>query len=113
MKKLLLLLAVCFFAVGATAHWAETDTTNLPRSISVKVFPNPATDNITLESADHTIHALRITNIAGVQVHYTKLIRPVKVNKISIKNLTNGIYLIKVILSTGESVTRKLVVSGK
>lgn len=76
----------------------STDT--LSRSV-VGLFPNPASDEITI-STDIEITSVEVFNVIGKKVMFqSNLIE----NKINVSNLTNGIYILRI--STGSSIITK------
>jgi len=71
----------------------------------LKIYPNPATDFISIESNIANITSVEIFNILGKRVHSQNgLIN----NEINISALSNGMYLLK-ITSDGRSITRKII----
>ena len=66
----------------------------------VKIFPNPASDVINVQSSAD-INSLEIINIRGV-----KVAEAVNANSIAVDNLHQGVYFVKVKTAQGESTHR-------
>lgn len=75
---------------------------NENESVGIIVYPNPATDNLTIEGLKRT-STFQVYNLFGREVLTTQL--DIGKNQVEIKNLTNGIYIYRV---TGESKVGKL-----
>jgi len=77
----------------------------------VTVFPNPATDHLTITSAGNLnpVVSVRIYNILGSVIYHTEGIR---VNELSVSLLDyqSGAYIVHVELAKGESVRRKIMI---
>jgi hypothetical protein len=73
----------------------KTDTYN-----SVKLYPNPAQDKLTIES-QHEIHAMRIYDIQGRLVLHETLNGQKEVGT-NISKLKNGLYQIVLNTSSGQ-----------
>lgn len=74
----------------------------------VKISPNPATDNITISSAN-TINTIQIYNILGSIVKDVVVERQSSIN-INIADLSKGIYLVKTKNTNGGINTKKLII---
>lgn len=74
---------------------------------SLKVYPNPATTNITIKTANQTqIDSVELYNILGSKVlSSTKLID----NSINVSEMASGVYLLKV-NAGNNSVTKRIVI---
>jgi len=77
-------------------------------SKNIAIYPNPTSDFITISAKNSTISTIEIYNILGKEI--------LKVNttnsnqlKIDLSDLSSGIYLIKIIDSTGKSTLKKVV----
>lgn len=70
-----------------------------------KVYPNPATDYITI-SSQHNIDAVEIYNTLGQSIFRKEQ----DVNTINVQDIESGIYLLK-IYSGKSSVSKKIVVN--
>lgn len=72
---------------------------------SIRIFPNPGKDHITV-MYDEAIQSIRILNLNGVTVHYTKGVG--NNHNIDISELPEGVYLIQ-LQSEDHIITRKLI----
>ena len=73
---------------------------------NVKVYPNPATDKLTIETNNVNLSSIEIYNLLGKKVlEQNKLSN----NTINISNLSNGVYMLK-LNSDNMSITKKLIV---
>ncbi|MBO6880934.1 T9SS type A sorting domain-containing protein [Winogradskyella sp.] len=73
------------------------------QGLSVSVYPNPASEFITVEASFH-IDDIELFDITGKQV-----LKTVQTNAIKVSHLPNGIYLLKIVTNKG-SLTKKLVI---
>ena len=70
----------------------------------LNVFPNPATDNVTIES-DLDINSIEISDVNGRLIYNTGL----NGNSINLSGLQNGLYLIRITAADGSTFTKKIV----
>ena len=81
----------------------STETSNLN---NIEIYPNPTKREITVNS-DAIIEKIEISNISGT------IVRTIQVNnynfKTDISELSNGVYLLKLISDTGEIYVEKLI----
>ena len=103
-------------AVGAMQHFATASTnvtaisaskeTSAITPESVKVYPNPAKDILTVELPDPTIKnfTVEITNLKGLSV-----LKEENQAQINVSQLKNGIYLCTV-KTESASITRKIII---
>ncbi|CDF80454.1 conserved hypothetical protein [Formosa agariphila KMM 3901] len=70
-----------------------------------KVYPNPASDYINIESKNVKVSSVDLYNILGAKVLSSGLIQ----NRVNVSNLSKGVYLMK-INSVDGSVTKKVVI---
>ncbi|PHS68337.1 MAG: sporulation protein SpoOM [Flavobacterium sp.] len=75
---------------------------------NITIYPNPTSNFITISTKENTISAIEIYNVLGKEI--------LKVNttnsnqlKIDLSDLSSGIYLIKIIDSSGKSTLKKVV----
>ena len=77
-------------------------------AIDARIYPMPATDEITLslpKNVDGSLGSLEISDLAGKVLYSSAQV--LKVNtKIATNNLTNGIYQLKVMTKTGATVRK-------
>ncbi|NOQ74656.1 MAG: T9SS type A sorting domain-containing protein [Crocinitomix sp.] len=71
------------------------------------LFPNPAVDNITIQTAltNEAIQSIRITTVDGRQVYQTSQL----VNTINVSDFETGIYLLEVTNNDGQQLLLKFV----
>lgn len=102
-------------AVGAMQHFATASTNVTAVSASkepaatlesVKVYPNPAKNVLTVELPDATIKnfTVEITNLKGLSV-----LKEENQARLNVSQLQNGIYLCTV-RTESESITRKIII---
>jgi len=72
------------------------------------VYPNPATDNIYIRSANSTINTLELYNSLGQRVRLSDT----QTDKLSVNDLESGIYFLKIYSkSNNDVITKKIIVS--
>jgi len=102
-------------AVGAMQHFATASSTvtavsgkekPLKSPESVKIYPNPAQDILTVELPDPTIKdfTIEITDLKGLSV-----LKSENQSQVNVSHLDNGIYLCTV-KTEDSSVTRKIII---
>jgi hypothetical protein len=69
----------------------------------MSIYPNPTTNNLTIESTSNNIESIKIVNVFGATVKEIKLSIAVKSTTVSVKDLANGIYTIQ--LNAGKNVS--------
>jgi hypothetical protein len=75
----------------------------------LSIYPNPGAENITIDAA-RGIAAIRILNILGTkQSNFSQKKLNTTARQVDISALTSGIYFVKVIFSSGESLTQKVI----
>jgi Secretion system C-terminal sorting domain len=87
----------------ATYHCHNVGVKNI-NAPGINIYPNPATDRITIESSGGT---LKILNLTGQVVYNTTL----SSNKqtISIKDLLPGVYLIQLLTDSGLVIHKEMI----
>ncbi|MGE0077138.1 MAG: T9SS type A sorting domain-containing protein [Bacteroidales bacterium] len=85
-----------------------TNITNPSSESKLKVFPNPASDYITISTSDNTtVTSVQIVNMTGtVVLNQTGS----NLESINIQNLPKGLYIVKVSPKTGKYITSKLLI---
>lgn len=116
-----------FFLKGDTAAWATfnnllaTDTRISPQNncnitavetinnaIEVQIYPNPASDQMTVEVTDVRVQTIELLDYQGRIVRQQNNIGENSVIQLNLSNVSNGLYLLQ--LTTEEGlVTRKIV----
>ena len=73
----------------------------------IRVYPNPATDNITIKSVDQSqIDSVELYNILGSKVlSTTSLVN----DSLNVSEMASGVYLLKVNVGT-QSATKRIVI---
>jgi hypothetical protein len=71
----------------------------------IKLYPNPATDKITLVTEDQNINTIEIFNNLGQKVLTPNILD----NSIDISSLTKGIYFMRLSFQNGELISKKFV----
>ncbi|MEI6489222.1 MAG: T9SS type A sorting domain-containing protein [Bacteroidota bacterium] len=71
---------------------------------NVSVYPNPASNTITIESTKCKVQSIKIYNVLGEQVNSLKLTGNSKI-EIDVSNLTQGVYFVEV--ETEKGIVRK------
>ena len=105
-------LIVSNFNICPADTATDTVTVSFPLSVnalqknSVKIYPNPANDKIFIEVEEEVI-AIEIFDINGKVVYSTKPQRGGVVSA-NVSGLSNGAYLIKITLLSGEQLTGKI-----
>ncbi|MCT4648261.1 MAG: leucine-rich repeat protein, partial [Carboxylicivirga sp.] len=91
------------------AKWQaiSTDINHTTRN-SLKVFPNPASEMISIESDDQTITQLSVLNSSGSLV-LQKAVNG-KSDRLSISHLPAGIYFMNITLASGQSHAQKILI---
>jgi len=103
--RLLRLLLVTFMLSAAQWSWAQAQTEEPVRpavevdlSKSVTIFPNPATDFITVKVTEFPVEKVGITlrNILGNEMHVEREIISENEIRLRVNDLASGYYLLAV-----------------
>ncbi|RYD52057.1 MAG: T9SS type A sorting domain-containing protein [Sphingobacteriales bacterium] len=78
--------------------------------VAIAVYPNPATDAVLVSMSAGMISQIGIYNLQGQQVRSVLVEKNTSRLSIPLKGYATGIYLLKMQTTTGELVTRRLVV---
>jgi hypothetical protein len=78
----------------------------LPAYATVKIYPNPANDKLTLEGSENGTD-ITLINIVGRQVYSGKI--ESAVHQISLSGLAEGIYLLQLKAADGAVYSTKIV----
>jgi len=91
----------------ASASSLRIATSEQPAPDAIRIFPNPATDNITIacddKIAEWTIYNTLSQSVASGNVKTEEI-------KIDCRNIDAGIYLINIKITSGEIITRKIII---
>lgn len=79
-------------------------TAEIIRTGNLKIFPNPASDRISIESANGPIHSLTLIDGRGAILLY-KIVKDDKIN-LDISQFESSIYIIKAVTSEGIYTSR-------
>lgn len=82
---------------------------NINLNDKVKIFPNPANDQVTVASNESAISSISVYTINGKKV-WQKNCNAVKIVNTDV-NLSPGIYLVEVLLENNQKVRQKLLIS--
>lgn len=86
----------------------EMKTTDINNSKQIKVYPNPAHDVVNVELLNPNLAEFKLFDFSGKIIKKGEL--HMKSNKIDIKNLPKGVYILRVKTSAQETLSTKLVV---
>ena len=75
---------------------------------TLQVFPNPATNNITVSNTIDTLSSIEIYNVIGSKVWSNERVNSNQL-LIDISHLKSGVYLLRVVNTDGEETTKKVV----
>ena len=98
MKKNILACLICLLSLGASAQAEKKLDWNTP---SASVFPNPATEYITVTN-DDAVRNIYVFNLVGRKI---KTFDVTKGDRYEISDLPNGLYVIQLIGKTNKVLT--------
>lgn len=75
----------------------------------IKIFPNPASEILTLQMLNDNIEEIRIYDTKGVLVLNQTTLSASEIS-IPIDNLTHGLYFVEILNNQGKSIRRKLII---
>jgi hypothetical protein len=76
---------------------------------AVKIFPNPARDKITISSSNN---CLAIKEVAIIDTRGRTIINTTETT-ITVNELAESLYMVRIRFANGQTLTKKLVVYGK
>lgn len=82
--------------------------TSLTETIDFKLYPNPTTKYLFINSPENLIGFIRITNISGSTIYSTKIENTNEI-KIDMSNYISGIYILQLITSNNQIITKKII----
>ncbi|MGJ8683006.1 MAG: T9SS type A sorting domain-containing protein [Nonlabens sp.] len=95
---------VFFDNFSLTASTASIDDFSIA---NVKMYPNPASDVLTIETTNGmNIATVEVFDILGKEIMNT----PLQNNTLNVSELTQGLYLVKMTSDEGTSISQKLVI---
>jgi len=71
--------------------------------IKVSLFPNPATSEFTIALDQETIDQISMYNLQG------QLVKTSTTDRVNVSELSKGIYLVKVVTTSGATATKQLI----
>jgi hypothetical protein len=71
----------------------------------IRIYPNPASDHLTIDAPSNMIKSISITSIKGEVIFEGS-----STNRINLRDYSQGIYFMQVQLSNGRIITEKLLV---
>lgn len=92
----------------ASVSVVVTSITHFSNSASIRVFPNPAKDFIYVQG--EKVADMSLLDLTGKKIIAKNALQGVD-NIIETKNLSNGIYFVKVTLNNGETITQKIIIN--
>ncbi|QRR02471.1 T9SS type A sorting domain-containing protein [Dyadobacter sandarakinus] len=98
------------FDNDGTFAYSKINSLRFDENLLVNVFPNPTAEILTLKVADWSkVTYVEIINGQGNSVYHSGAI---PLQSISVKGLPKGLYFLRIILSDGSSVTRKIAIGN-
>ncbi len=87
---------------------------NLSKNIGLEIFPNPGKDEITIRFNSNSKNSAKFTvyNLIGKEIFVRELKNledGIFVGKINLQNIPEGVYIVKIVMDTGNSETKKLI----
>lgn len=114
MKYFLLIIFTLFIYINASAqNFADSPVKGKEQAeAELKVYPNPCKNNkVTLELQSKEISEVHFINITGKEVMKEVYDFPVQKSTILLHQLPNGIYIVRIMTSENQVLTKKLMVS--
>ena len=87
-------------------HKAKTTATSDPQLENLSIYPNPASENLTVSLGDDAQADLKLFSITGEQMGKYSFYSAIT---IPIKHLPKGLYIAEVLTSTGK-VSKKVLI---
>jgi len=87
------------------------DLSNKDKS-GIKLYPNPVSDELTISFNRREMCEAIITDMLGQELILNMIYEPPNTRSISVKELSNGIYLLQ-LRTGGQTINRKFVVLHK
>ncbi|MCX6305223.1 MAG: T9SS type A sorting domain-containing protein [Bacteroidetes bacterium] len=95
-------------------HWCDCKTSsgigNLTHNQSVVITPNPVTNNRFTVQTSAPVSSVEVVSIVGQTVYSHVFVSHQWDVKVSLNNIPEGIYLVKVLFSDNQSVIKKIIV---
>ena len=78
---------------------------------NIKIYPNPNNGIITLDNQSHNaIESLNIYDATGNEVKKAEINSKISKTSITMRNLSSGVYFVKILSDTGLTSTKKIIV---
>jgi hypothetical protein len=97
----------CPSEISDTIYYKYTGINNLNNEQYLKIYPNPVTNELMIETSDNSLYNINLINIVGQSIYTIYDLRFTNY-KIDMSNLPNGVYLIKV-FNEKESLVKKII----
>ena len=102
------LMAKYYTGVACAGHDTGAGGTTLVAAVKedgVIIYPNPATNQLTIQSADHPINEIIIANLLGQVVYSQRACNAARLSIMDVGQLRPGVYFLKI----NDSIMRKFV----
>lgn len=121
MKKFLLFIFYIFIMFSVSASLPLDDfggqeirQTGTHAQNELRIYPNPVeTGRVTIEMNNGEISEVRLINIAGKEVVVRRLDFGIQKYILTLEDLPNGIYFVRVLSTENTTVVKKLIVSSR
>ena len=95
-----------------TYNSSTLSTNNIDLLSETKIYPNPTKTGIIsiIKPNSHTIEQLDFYNILGSKVYEIAHPNDQQLINLDLSNFNSGVYLVKIIGTKGETITKKVIV---
>ncbi len=93
---------------ATTRNMSTLSTEDFELANSTKIYPNPASDVLNIDSSDINITSVSLKNTLGKTVYINNTSN---VDTIDVSGLPSGFYLLEITSSTGSTATKKVIVN--
>ena len=120
MKKILLFTIAVFISIAgfsqnrisSSASWNNSFFDEKEIIPELKIYPNPCKTNlVNIVFNTSKISEIQLVNITGKQVISKKFIFPENKTQLQLKDIKNGMYLLKVKSTENKTVVKKFIIS--
>ena len=112
MKNANKILRFVFVALVFTASFGLQGQQVEKENVGFRLYPNPATNFVSIEYKGTQDFSISIVNIIGIEVYKSSILHSYEAQQyigLTNLNLENGIYLVKIIQNDKSVITQKLV----
>jgi len=89
--------------------YSKIESLQLDSNFAYSIFPNPATEILTIESSDwRNVKAVQLLNSRFGEIYHSGF-TPLK--NIDVKKLASGLYYVKIFKQNGTSVIQKVIIA--